>query len=225
MDPSSMSRVTGTMSGVNGGSMNNMNNMNNMNMNNSDTMFNTNGIRTIIPGANSTNPNRNTVLQSSSSIGMDQTTNGQAMNTSNPLMQTTRGFPMQTFTCMPMHSSYQTIPFMNNSGIPMTIPMNMYSGNVLPQMSDADMSNLPMLENYLSLQSIPTEQQQLFLPSLSNMGAFSNRSLGSQSPGASKQNNMKPAVGNLTTTNQNPVPVFNQLPNGSQYITPTKHLG
>jgi hypothetical protein len=208
----------GTMPVVNGNAINNTNN------GEASTMFNTNYIRTIAPGANSPNTsNRNTLLQNST-IGMDQTT-GQIMNApSNPLMNTSRGFPMQTFTCMPMHSNYQSIPFMGNSGIPMTMtPMSMFSGNVLPQLSDADMSNLPTLENYLSLQSIPTEQQ-LFLPSMSNVGAFSNRSLGSQSPGASKQNNIKPVGNSLTTTNQNFPPGFNQL-QGSQFIIPTKHMG
>jgi len=228
-DPSLAARVTGPMPTVSGGTASNANNPEN------STIFNTNGIRTIIPGVNPNGmANRSTILPNSNFTGLNQTSSTmQPMPIpSNSLMHNNRGVPMQTFTCMPMHSNYQPMSFMNNPGLPLTMqtmqtmqmPMSMY-GTVLPQMSDADMSNpLPTLENFLSLQSIPTEQQQMFLPSLSNLGAFSNRSLGSQSPGASKQNNMKPVVGTIsTTTTQNTVNLCNQLPNGSQLITPTKH--
>jgi len=175
------------------------------------------------PTTNMTGPMMANVVMMANGISTSPMFNTTVMATMSPsanqvaVAATPGEVPIHTFTSMPMHSNFQPMHLTSNSemSVPFGAYMQMNPGNVMPQISDVDMPKLlSVFENAWSLQNIPTEQPQLFLPSLSNLGAFSNCSLGSQSPKVIKQIDTKSIVGNTFSTNPNELPLLTQLSNG-----------
>ncbi|ETO12780.1 hypothetical protein RFI_24596 [Reticulomyxa filosa] len=94
---------------------------------------------------------------------------------------------------MPTTPKYASVQLNNNTKFPIAMPpLPMYSG-IIPQTSDME-APWSTLESVWPFQSIPTQQsqqhqpqqQQVLLPSFSNLGTFSNRSLENFSTGMNK---------------------------------------
>jgi len=155
---------------------------------------------------------RNTILQNTSSpVG----TNSAGLNGPSAVYTHSQGVPIQAY----MYPQYPPRQLMNNTMFPIQTQMRIYPGQTISQASDTEPPRpWPMLENSWSFNSIPT-QQQIYLPSLANLGTFSNRSLGSQSPSTGRPQPI------LAGTNPNVLSLFNQLSNGSQFENPTQSSG